>query len=323
MSREKCILVEKSLAAPRPLPFRGANNSSFSLMCAAEGQLRKLVKNISLVLCFGAFPSICDGSSSPDAREIMQRSLAAVEKNSQAAHGYTFSSRVEKSEFDSGGRLKSKDIGSYDSVAIDGVIIQKLVAHNGRPLSSDEDRKENDRVRKLVDERKLETPQQKSKRLAELERQRVKEIAFNRELLDAFDFKLAGEEQIDGRLAWKVDATPRAGYQPHEMRTQMLPHFKGRVWIDRQDYCWSKVDAEAIDSVTIGFFLLRMEKGAHLAFSQLRFDGGVWLPRNSSIKALIRVGLLKKINLDQDVSFSNQRKLPPGSNVVTARPDER
>lgn len=87
-------------------------------------------------------------------------------------------------------------------MAIDGEIIQKLVARNGQPFSSDEDRKENDRVRKLIGERKLETPQQKSKRLAELERQRVKEI-----VLDAFDFKLAGE-----------------------MRAQNAANSKGRVW---------------------------------------------------------------------------------------------
>ncbi len=323
MSREKCIFASKRVKMPLSSHLVDASGVVYFVIPTVALHMRRHRKNISSLLCFGAFVCGCSVASTPDAREIMQRSIAAIEKNSQASHTYAFASRVEKHELDPAGHVRSKDAKTYDAVIIDGVAVQRLMAHNDRPLSAEEDRRESERVWRLVNERKRETERQKSKRLAEVDQQLAKELAFNRELLTAFDFKLSGEEQIDGRAAWRIDATPRAGYQPKEMRAQMLPHFKGTVWVDEREYLWLRVNAEAIDAVTVGFFLLRLEPGARVAFSQVRLDDGVCLPRSSSIKAQMRVGLLKKINLDQNTVFTNHRKLPPGVSVVAVRPDER
>jgi hypothetical protein len=104
----------------------------------------------------------------------------------------------------------------------------------------------------------------------------------------------------------------------HEkMRAQIFPHLKGKVWIDQQDFLWTKAEAVAIDPFSVGFGIIaKLEQGAYLYFDQTRWPDGVWLLRDSGIHAIAHVAVVKRIGIEQESTFDNFRKAPAGVQVV-------
>ena len=64
------------------------------------------------------------------------------------------------------------------------------------------------------------------------------------ELPEAFDFRLAGEEVLDGNGLYVIEATPRQGYQPRSRTAKVLAHVEGKFWVDKEDYHLVKVPRE-------------------------------------------------------------------------------
>ena len=61
-----------------------------------------------------------------------------------------------------------------------------------------------------------------------------------REVPKAFDFQLMGEEVVNGRSAYILQATPHPGYQAQGKYGKMFAKVEGKLWIDKQDLGWIK-----------------------------------------------------------------------------------
>jgi hypothetical protein len=110
-----------------------------------------------------------------------------------------------------------------------------------------------------------------------------------REVAEAFDFKITGQDSIDGRAVWILEASPLPGYRLRSRDGRILPHVRGKLWIDQRTYHWARVEAEVIDPVPWGLFLVRLDPGARIRFDETRVNDEVWLPRWISITASARL----------------------------------
>ena len=137
-----------------------------------------------------------------------------------------------------------------------------------------------------------------------------------REIPDAFDLKLAGEEKVAGVDAWIIDATPKAGYKPRTQSASYFPKVKARFWIAKQDYQWVKVDMETLDTISFGGILIRMAKGSHLEFEASRVNNEVWMPKRAVLKGAVRIALVKMLRGDVTFDFSDYKKFQTDSRVV-------
>lgn len=279
------------------------------------------VKNVLLI--FGLLVAYASGIEagdvrpiSGDAREIMKQSLDAGEANALRLKSYISRSRVTEKETDPSGAVRSETVKAYETLVIEGVTIRKLVSKNGKPLSGDDARKEEELIGQRVRNLRTESVPAKAKRLEDRKKKHDKEHDFNQEILNAFDLKIIGEEVIEGRKNWILDATPRPGYEPKEMRAKIFPHLRGRIWVDEQDKLWTKADAVGIDSFSLGFGMIaKLEQGAHLYFEQARMKDGTWVLKESGLKAVAHFALVKRIGIDQVSVFLDYRKVPPGTDV--------
>ncbi len=145
-------------------------------------------------------------------------------------------------------------------------------------------RKEQEKLDQAVAKREHETPEQRARREAEFENEREKDREFLREVPDLFDFKLLGDEKIDGHDVWVISATPKPGAQPKRGDAKPLLKVQAKVWIDKAEYQWVRLEAETTATISFGLFIARLAPGAKLVFEQTRVNDEVWLPKREVVQ---------------------------------------
>ena len=141
-----------------------------------------------------------------------------------------------------------------------------------------------------------------------------------KEIPEAFTFRMRGEETIESRPTFVIDAVPRPGYRGKNTQARLLlPNMKGTFWIDKADLNWVRVDAEVIDNVSYGWFLFRLAKGARLRIERIRLNNEVWLPSRVRLAGSARLALVRKLNVEQEYTFSNYRKFQSDSELILWR----
>ena len=244
-----------------------------------------------------------------DLREIVRRAVELDAKNIELDRGYTFQERRERHEFDGSGKVRRDDIQTWEVIPLEGTAYRRLVARNDVPLSAGEQTAEQERLRWNAEQRRKETPQERQRRIDEYQRrlqQRTHEPL--KELPDAFNFSPAGEAIIDGRTVYVIDARPKPGYHPRSQLASYFPKVKARLWIDKAEGQWVKVDAETLDTISIAGFLLRVAKGTRYTAEQTRVAENVWAPKRVWYKASARIVLVKAIQLEVETRLSDYRK---------------
>jgi hypothetical protein len=203
---------------------------------------------------------------------------------------------------------------------LEGSPYRRLVGKDDHSLSPDEERTEQKKLADSIAQRQKETPAERTRRIADWEKKREREREPLDEVPDAFDFRIAGEAQVDGRDAWIVEGTPRPGYHPRNSVAKLFLKLRGKLWIDKADYQWVKTEAEVTDTISWGLFVARLGKGARLDIQMTRVNDEVWLPKRIEAKVSARLALVKKYNIESETSFSNYRKFQVDSRVLAAAP---
>jgi len=236
-------------------------------------------------------------SGVPDVHQIVQESIAATERSWQGRIRYTYMERDEDRRLDSDGRVKSEQVDVLRIILVDGVPFGQLMERNGKPPSADEERKQKERLDKL----KRETPEQRAGRIR---REEEETTSLVQELPNAFDFQLVGDDVVNGRPAYVLQATPRPGYQPHGKYGKMFARVGGKLWVDKEDFGWIKADGQVIEPFSLGLFLVRVLRGSHITMEQTRIGDGTWVPEHIEIQAAAKILFVKSLVIDQILSYS-------------------
>lgn len=252
----------------------------------------------------------------PDPDEIVRRSVEKDRLNFERANDYSYVQHTEQTRFGRDGRIVQTESRTYDVIVIDGEPYEKLIARDGRPLPEDEALKERKKFDRELARRRSEDLAGRSRRLREREKRRREGREFAQEIPGAFTFRLAGEELVEGRPVWKIEAEPRPGYKPRAKRAALLTKFRGRLWIDQQDLQWVRVEAETIAPVSFGWILARLDAGARLTFEQRRVHDEVWLPSHARMQFAARLALLRKLRAQVEVIWRDYRKFQSESRIT-------
>jgi len=252
-----------------------------------------------------------------DPREIIRQTVASDERNWKIAKNYTFSERANLRYLDSDGRVKLREVSLHDVMLLDGSPYRRLVARDDRPLPAAEERKEVEKLNRSTSDRREETAAKRMQRQAEYARRPEWQREAWRELPDAFDFRLAGEEVWEGHSLYVIEASPRLAYQPKSRTARMLAHVRAKLWVDKQDYHLVKGEVEVIDTISVGFFLVLVAKGSRASFEEARVNDEVWLPRRVQAFASARLGLLKVVRIEQEYNYTKVREFQTGAAIIS------
>ena len=251
-----------------------------------------------------------------NARDIVAKSVDLDQSNWLRMKDYTWIAKESERQLDSKGAVKSEDTRTWETLVLYGEPHRRTLERNGRPLPPDEQRKQQAKLDKAVAKLERETPQQRQHRMEEYDKNREKEREFLREVVDLYNFQLEGEQQAEGHDVWVIAATPKPGYQPKRREAKLLMKIRGKLWIDKAEYQWVRLEAETTDLISFGLFIARLAPGAKLIFEQMRVNDEVWLPKREYVRGSARLGLVKKFSLEQELIWSNYRKFQVESKVV-------
>jgi hypothetical protein len=247
------------------------------------------------------------------ASEIMKRSIDHDFDNFDKQKNYTYQEREQNREFDAKGGVTKTEIETSEILILGGRPYEKMVAKNDQPLSVKDARKEQEKMDRELARRRNLTAAEKAK----LEKERAENRKFLREMPEAFNFRLEGEESISGKPAWVIDAEPKTDFKPASMQAKILSKVRCKFWVDQNEYQWVKVKAEVLDTISIGMALFRLSRGGVIEFEQTRVNDEVWLPAHVRIRADARVAYLKKIRTEIEVNYKDYKKFQSDSKIVS------
>jgi hypothetical protein len=234
----------------------------------------------------------------PDTKTIIERSVAANQRNWVAAPNYDY---VET----------DRDKGmsrTYRVTMILGTPYRRVIATNGRALSNPADRAEQRKYQQELAHRRSESSDEHAKRLKSYDAERERDRVLMSQIATAFDFTLERHEAVGVRDTFVLKATPRAGYKPPNAHAEALTGMRGQLWVDVRTYNWVKVAAEVFRPVSIEGFLARVEPGTSFELEEMPVDGGVWLPRHFRAQSTSRILGVFSHGTEDDETYSQYKK---------------
>jgi hypothetical protein len=258
-----------------------------------------------------------NGALSQEQMQQLFRIVGAKDvENDKKRHDYTYVERDEEHKIGSKGKVKSTESETFEIMEIYGKQVRRRIAKNDQPLSPKDAAKEEEKIQKILEKRKNEGEADRQKREKQDAKEQEEGRQWVREIADAYNFRLIGSEQIEGRDNWVIAGEPRPGFRPRLKYANYLPDFHGRVWIDKNDLQLTKMDVECINTVSWGLFIARIHKGSRLIVEQTRVNDEVWLPKHEAVKLDVRVALFKNFNVDEDDTYRDYKKFRTSAKIV-------
>jgi hypothetical protein len=189
-------------------------------------------------------------------------------------------------------------------IPLDGTPYERVISKDGHPLTPDEERKEQKKLEHAMREREKETASERNARISKYDRERD----FVNDIPEAYDFKLVGEESVEGRPAWVITMTPRAGFVPTTPHGALLEHISGKLWIDKEDCQWAKAEAHVSETISIGWILARIGPGTNFSVEQTRVENGIWMPKRITISGAAHVMLVHTKSLNEELVYSGYHR---------------
>jgi hypothetical protein len=180
-------------------------------------------------------------------------------------------------------------VKEYDVFNCGGDEVRHLVKNDSKPLTPEEQKKEDDRFNKEFSEmqkKRAELANDPKKQEKEDEDQQTQISDF----LRAESFTNPRRERFRGQDVIVFDFGPNPDYKPRKLAESIVQKLVGVVWIDEEARDVARLEARFNDTVKIGGGLLAsLDKGTNLVLEQTKINGEVWLPSYAEVNAAARV----------------------------------
>lgn len=254
-------------------------------------QLRAVVL---LGLLLSTFLSFGQG----DVSEIIRKSVEANQRDWDADPQFDYT----ETDLDKGVRK------TYSVTMLYGTPYERLVAINGRKLNPALNRQEQKKYDDVVAQRRAETPEQKSARIAKFDEDRKRDHTMLEQLTVAFDFTLLGRRVLNNRRVYVLQAKPKKNYRPPNRDSEVLPGMEGKLWIDQESFQWVKVEAHVMHPVRIEGILAEVEPGTRFEVEKKPVTHDIWLTSHFAMMSTAKVMMLVPHRSQEDVTYVDYHK---------------
>lgn len=231
-----------------------------------------------------AFLAFAQNAPMPDPQQLKQRALASMKVSEKELEKYSCVARDQTEELNSDGSVKRLHSKEEEQFFVNGVEIDHTLARDGKQLSGDAARKEQQRVdgdvKKYSDVKQAQKSEERDEKEVDM-------------FLRAVRFTNGRRELRVGRstIAYSLSADPN--FHPKKVEERFAQSLVGSIWLDEQTGNVAELRVETDHDVKIGGGLLaNVHKGFRFHLLQARQPDGVWLTTAVDGSGDVRAGLL-------------------------------
>ena len=236
----------------------------------------------------------------------IKRLLSDVQDNQKQLEGvvdqYSCTENEEERELDKNGQVKKTTVKEYMDFYLGGELVRREVKKDGKPLTTDEQKKEDGRIEKRIrdyDKKKSEGEDASKKK------ERIDVSTF----LRSSNFTHPRWEQFRAHEVIVFDFVPNPAYKPRNRTEDLLHKLEGTLWVDDQARQVVRLEAHLSDSFKVaGGLLASIRKGSSLVMEQARTNNEVWLPSDVEAHFSARLLLVSSALGDYTSKFSDYKK---------------
>jgi hypothetical protein len=247
----------------------------------------------------------------PDPDQIVRNSVAAIQSDWAQAPKFSYLERDVESK-----RHSPRTAKTYRVLMIDGSPYNLVTAINDQPLSADETADERRKLQKEIAKRRNDSDRERARRIAKYDKDRGHEHEMLQEMIQAFQFHLAGEAQVDGRACWILHAEPKPGYAASDREGRVLKGMKGTLWIDKATNQWVRVHAEVVKPVSFYGFLAKVGPGTEFDLEQAPIADNLWMPIRFNVQVYsTALGFFNEDSTDSE-TYRDYQLMPQASALL-------
>jgi outer membrane lipoprotein-sorting protein len=250
--------------------------------------------------------------------EANQKSIDKIKEN------YAGTRDEEETQYDKTGKISKRELHQYDFFYLDGDEVSTLVKKDGKPLSAEEQKKENEKTQKEIEniqkrQAKKEAKEEKAKN--EGKEQKDDDDVGIDTFLRACQFVNPRRERFRGQDLLVFDFEPNPEFKPHKLAEKVVHELAGVVWIDEKARDVARLEAYFVGDFHFGGGLIaNLQKGTSFAFEQAYINNEVWLPTYMEAHLGARVLLLKTFKVNEVTRYSNYKKFNVESIATMGKP---
>jgi len=280
--------------------------------------LREVTHNVEMAANMFDFPNR-SARPLPELGALLTALAKNQRKIDEIREDYTYTSKETEIEIDGKGNIKQKSEEEYEVFFVHGRQVKKLIKKEGRLLNASEQRKEQERVEKLIREAE-KNKIERDARVAKREAAAKKRAAVGKAEEDDGNFGISDflrvcqlvhprRERFSGREVIVFEFEPRPGYKARNRAESIAQKLVGVMWVDEDAQEVVRAEARTTDSIKVGGGLLAsLGKGAEFVFEQDRINNEIWLPRYTEVNLSARVLLVKGMKVHRTEHFSDYKK---------------
>jgi hypothetical protein len=248
----------------------------------------------------------------PDLKTLFEEIDKNQKEIDKIRENYAGTQVEEETEYDKSGKITKKETNEYTFFYLNGDEITTLVKKDGKPLSEEEQKKENEKTQKRIveaqkQEKKKEEKEEKAKE--EGKDNKDKDDPGIEEFLRVSQFVNPRRERFRGQDVLVFDFEPNPEYKPKNMVEHVVKELAGVVWIDEKAKDVARLEAYFVGDVHIGGGVLaNLQKGTSFVFEQQYVNNEVWLPTYFEAHVGARFLLVKGIKMNVSTRYSDYKR---------------
>jgi hypothetical protein len=248
----------------------------------------------------------------PDLKQLFTEIDGNQKAIDKLKENYTGSRAVEETQYDSSGKVTKLERREETFFYLDGEDISTLVAKDGKPLSDDDQRKENERVQKRIakyQEEKAHKEKKEEKAREEGKDDKDSDDPGIEIFLRACQFVNPRRERFRGQDVLVFDFEGNPEYKPKKLAERVVQQLAGVVWVDEKAHDVARLEAYFVKDVHFGGGLLaNLQKGTSFVFEQAFVNNEVWLPTYEEAHIGARVLLVKGFKVNEVTRYSDYHR---------------
>lgn len=251
----------------------------------------------------------------PDLSAMMHLVEANERKSEKVRQDYIYNEINTFDERDSHDAIKKTESRDQEVFWLNGVPVARTLKKNGKPLTADEAKKEDERIDEVVKKAK-ERRDKKDAKGKETDPRGNDEITFAR-ILELGEFSNERREIINGRPTIIVDYQGNPKAKTHNPGEAVFKELAGTVWIDEDDHTLQHLEGHFDhDFKLAGGLAVSVRKGTWFRAKFVKINGEVWLPEVLEGDGHARYLLFFSLNGHFQLHASNYRKFKASSTIL-------